>query len=64
MVIPRFYSEYNSIPGAIEDHVEPDIGKLRNCAVKVRVVKTYKADMQYRVFHLYLVTEHSLLTSN
>ena len=35
MVIPRFYSEYNSIPGAIEDHVEPDIGKLRNCAVKV-----------------------------
>jgi len=31
----RFYSEYNSIPGAIEDHVEPDIGKLRSCASKV-----------------------------
>ena len=22
----RFYSEYNAVPGAVKDHVEPDIG--------------------------------------
>ena len=24
----RFYSEYNATPGAVKDHVEPDIGNV------------------------------------
>ncbi len=33
--VERFYSEYNALPGAIDDHVEPDIGKLKNCVSKI-----------------------------
>jgi NEDD8-activating enzyme E1 regulatory subunit len=33
--VDRFYSKYNAYPGACDDHVEPDIGKLKNCVASI-----------------------------
>eukprot|EP00095_Tigriopus_kingsejongensis_P000691 snap_masked-scaffold58_size443543-processed-gene-1.8 protein:Tk00691 transcript:snap_masked-scaffold58_size443543-processed-gene-1.8-mRNA-1 annotation:"nedd8-activating enzyme e1 regulatory subunit" len=33
--VDRFYSEHNVLPGALDDQVEPDIGKLKHCVAKV-----------------------------
>ncbi|XP_059091053.1 NEDD8-activating enzyme E1 regulatory subunit-like isoform X2 [Tigriopus californicus] len=33
--VDRFYSEHNVLPGVLDDQVEPDIGKLKNCVAKV-----------------------------
>ena len=33
--VDRFFSEFNTLPGMLEDHVEPDIGRLKGCVAKV-----------------------------
>lgn len=33
--IERFYSEYKEYPGNLDDHVEPDIVKLKVCMFSI-----------------------------
>ena len=33
--VDRFVTDFNTIPGNMDDHVEPDIGKLKTCVGKI-----------------------------
>lgn len=33
--VDRFFTEFNTLPGMLEDHVEPDIGRLKGSVAKV-----------------------------
>lgn len=33
--VDRFFTDFNTIPGNLDDQVEPDIGKLKTCVSKI-----------------------------